>query len=105
MLDTVRRVNCCETCCDASLAQRIPTVAEVVSLVSVQLLGALAGSATGLADRCNGVHGLLQDFRVVDVGGGVDHRERHASSVDHDVALRAPFFLVRRVRIGLSFLL
>ncbi len=38
---------------------------------------------------------------VVDVGRRVPHRERDAASVDHNVALRALFAAIRRVRAGL----
>ena len=67
----------------------------------MQLLGALARSATRFADRLDSIHRLLQDLGVVDVRGRVDHRERDAISVDHDVALRARLALVRRIRSGL----
>jgi len=52
-------------------------------------------------DRVDGVHRLLQSPRVVDVGNRVGHRERDASSIDHNVALRARFAFVRRILTGL----
>jgi hypothetical protein len=85
----------------ASLPEVSATSREVVALVGMQLLGALARSATRSLDRLDGVHRLLQDLGVVDVRARVDHRERDAISVDHDVALRARLALVRRVRAGL----
>src|SRR5919202_6278064 len=73
-----------------------------MNLVGMQLLRALARSATSrLADRFDGVHNLFEDLRVVDVGSRVDHREWDASSVDHNMALRALFALIRRIRSGL----
>ncbi len=47
----------------------------------MQLLGVLPRSATGLLDRLAGIHGLLQDLGVVDVGRRVGYRQRDASSV------------------------
>jgi hypothetical protein len=71
----------------ASLPKRLATAREIVALVSMQLLWALAWSSARLADRLDGVHGLLQHLRVVDVGCRVDQRERDAFSVDHNMAL------------------
>jgi hypothetical protein len=83
------------------LPERLPAAGEVVALIGMELLRALAWSATGLADRLDSVHNLLQDLRVVDVGGRMHHRERDAPSVDHNMALRALFAFIRRVRASL----
>src|SRR5215218_9234163 len=64
----------------------------------MELLGAFALAATRLSYRRDSVHGLLQDLGVVNVGRRVDHTERDAFSVDHTMALRALFALVRRIR-------
>src|SRR3954454_1579204 len=70
--------------------------------VGVQLLGALARATTmRLADRRDGVYGLLQYLGVVNVRARVDHRERDAPSVDHNMALRALLSFIRRIRAGL----
>jgi hypothetical protein len=85
----------------APLPERLAASREVVSLVGMQLLRALARASTRrLADRLNGIHGLFQDLGVVDVGSCMEHRERDASSVDHNMALRARFALIRRIRAG-----
>src|SRR5829696_9446138 len=84
----------------APLPQGPAASREVVSLLGVQLLGALARAATRTLDRLDGVHGLFQDPGVMDVGRRVDHREQDTSPVDHIVALRALFALIRRVRSG-----
>src|SRR3712207_217096 len=87
----------------APLPQSLAASREVVSLVRVQLLRALARAPTRrLADRLDGVHGLFQDLlRVVVVGSRLDNRQRDASSIYHNMALRALFALIRRVRAGL----
>src|SRR5215210_4101917 len=84
------------------LPERLAAARVVISLIRVQLLGALARATTRLTNRRDGIHGLLQRLRIVDVGGGVDHREWDAASVDHEVALGAPLTPVRRVRPGPS---
>jgi site-specific DNA recombinase len=59
----------------APLPECLAASGEVVGLVGMQLLGALArASTTRLADRLDGVHDLFQDLRIVDVGRRVDHR-------------------------------
>ena len=86
----------------APLPQSPAASREVVGLVRVQLHGPLARASTmGLADRRDGVYDFLQSLGVVDVGGRVDHRERDAASVDHNVALRARFAFIRRIRSAL----
>ena len=86
----------------APLPERLPASREVVGLVGMQLLRALARAPTRrLADRLDGIHGLLQDLGVVDVLSSVYHTERDAFPVDHNVALGALFALLRRVLAGL----
>ena len=84
----------------APLPQGLTASREIVSLVCVQLLGALARASTRTLDGLDGIHGLFQDPGVVDVGRRVNHRERDTSPVDHNMALRALFALIRRVRSG-----
>ena len=85
----------------APLPQGLAAPGEVVALTRVQLLWAPARATARLADRRDGVHGLLQRLGIVDVGGGLDYRERDAPSVDHSMALRALFAAIRRVLAGL----
>ena len=89
--------------CYSPLPQGLAAAGEVVGLIGVQLVGALArpsGFATRSLDRLDAIHGLLQDLGVVDVRGREDYRERDASSVCHNMALRARLSLVRRIRAG-----
>ena len=82
---------------DATSAQRLATVAEVVSLVSVQLLGSLArssGPAPRPVDRRDGVDEFFERLRVVNIGSSEDYRERNASSICHNMALRTRFATV-----------
>ena len=88
----------------APLPQGLAAAREIVALLGVQLLRTLARpapTAMGLLDRLDGVHGLLQDRRVVDVGGREDYRERDAPSVRNNMALRSRFAFIRRIRPGL----
>jgi hypothetical protein len=67
-----------------------------------ELHGTLAWASTRrLANRLDGIHSLFQDLGVMDVGSRVSYRERDTVSVDHNMALRARFALIRRVRAGL----
>ena len=81
--------------------QSLTASREVVSLVRVQLLGALARASTRPLDRLDGIHDLLHDLKVMDVSSRVDHAQWDASSVDHNMALRALLSLIRRIRSGL----
>src|SRR5215211_3117515 len=87
----------------APLPERFAASREVVGFVGMQLLRSFARAPTSRpTDRFDGVHGLFQDLRIMDVGRRVGHRQRDASPVDHNVALRARFALIRRIRPGLS---
>ena len=87
---------------DATLLQRTCTFLVIVGFVGVKLLGTLPRSASsGTLDGPDGVQKLLEDHRAVDIGRREHHRERDAPPVDHKVALRARFPLIRRIRSGL----
>jgi hypothetical protein len=81
----------------APLPQSLAASREVVALVGVQLLGTLAWASTRLADRRDSIHRFLQELGVVDVCSRMDHREWDASSVDHNMALRAVLSLICRI--------
>jgi hypothetical protein len=88
----------------APLAQGFSAAWEVVTLICVELVGTtLPRSARKPArslDGLYGVHALFQDLRVVDVCATENYRERDASSVRNNVALRARLSLIRRIRTG-----
>jgi hypothetical protein len=83
------------------LPQGLTATREVVAFVGVQLLGTLPRSATRALDGLYGIYSLFQDLRVMDVCGSEDYRERDASSVRNNMALRARLCLIRRIRSGL----
>ncbi len=86
---------------DASPAQLSPQRGRVVSLIGVQLLGALARAAPpATLDGPDGVHDFEHHLGVVDVGRAQARRERDAFGVDHKMALRARFASIRRIRAG-----
>src|SRR5918994_7175706 len=86
---------------DATFSERPRTLRVVVGFVDVKLLGTLSRSAPRAFDGLDSVQKFLEDHRVVDVGGGCHHRERDAPSLDHNMALRPRFSLIRRIRAGL----
>ena len=82
---------------DAAPPERFPAPREVVASVRLRLLRAFPRSATtGALDRLDGVHHLLEDPRVVDVGRGERYCERDALAVGNKVALRARLAAIRR---------
>jgi hypothetical protein len=86
---------------DAAAVQIGTTPWEVVALVSVQLVRALTWPTTPALDRRDGLDQVFQDPRVVDVGSGEPDGERDALAVDHNMALRARFATIRRIRADL----
>ena len=88
----------------APLPECLSATWEVIAFVGMQLLGTLprpARTPARLLDRLDVIHSLLQNLRVVDVCGAEHYRERDASSVRNNVALRARFAFIRRIRAGL----
>jgi hypothetical protein len=82
---------------DATPTQIVPTAAEVVALVGMQLGGSLPWSAVRSLDRLDRLDQLFEDDRVVDVGRREPDREWDALAVDQEVPLRARFAAVGRV--------
>lgn len=87
---------------DVASAQGIPTAIKVIGFIGVQFRWAFARAAAGTADGSDGVDGGLDQLRVVDVGARLGDREGNALAVDHNMALRARFAAIRRVRACLG---
>jgi hypothetical protein len=87
---------------DPASPQQPSALFVVVGFVSMQFVGSFPRTtfATPL-DRLYTVHKLFEYRRVVDICRREHHRERDAPPVDHKVALRARFPLIRRIRSGL----
>jgi hypothetical protein len=86
---------------DAASVQRPSAAAGVVGLVGVELSRPLARRAPGAADPRDGIDQVLEGDAVVDVGGREERGERETLAIGHNVALRARFAAIRRVRAGL----
>src|SRR5829696_2650252 len=85
---------------DGTLPEGFLALFVVVSFVSVKFLGPLSRSATGSLDGLYAVDQLFENHRVVDVCRAEHHTERDASSVRNNMALRARFSFIRRIRSG-----
>ena len=90
-----------DACFHAPLPKCLTVPTTVVSFVGVELLRAAAWSAARPADRFNGVEERFEHGRLVAVGGGQEHGQRHALAIYHKMALRARFRAIRRIRPGL----
>ena len=67
----------------------------------MHLIGALSRSASRTLNRLDRVQKLLENHRIVDIGGGADHTDRDARPLDHNnMALRARLSLICRIRSG-----
>src|SRR5262249_28758786 len=85
---------------DSPCAQRLPAPPEIIALVRMQFLGALARSPSllmGKAQRRDRIDGFLQQLRIMGVRSRHGHRERQAPAVDYQVALRPQLATIGRV--------
>jgi hypothetical protein len=85
---------------DATAMQELTTARDVVRLVRVHLVWTLARPTARAFDGRNRVDQFLEDDAVVAVGAGDERGERGAPSIRNNVALRARFAAIRRVRPG-----
>ena len=87
---------------DDATASTIFEADAVVPLVGVLLRRPLAESSWRPPNRLDGGDDLDEHRAVVDVRSGGSRRERDAVGVDHNMALRARFAAIRRVRAGVG---
>jgi hypothetical protein len=85
---------------DPPLAQGEPPAGDVVRLVRVHLVRALAWSPPWPLDGPDAVDQRLEDVAIGAVGRGEEDGEREALPVDHNVALAARFAAIRRIWPG-----
>ncbi len=85
---------------DVPPGQRRPAAGDVIRLVGMELGRARPALPARASDRRNGVDHLLEDRTVVPIGAGEMTRQRGPASVGNNMALRARFAAVRRVRSG-----
>jgi hypothetical protein len=83
---------------DAPCPQRLSTSRIVISLIAVQFVRTSARPTSRSTNRLDSVKRFCQHHRVVNIGGGNRYRKRDAFPVDHNMALRARFAAIRRVR-------
>jgi hypothetical protein len=86
---------------DASAAKLRAQRARVIGLVCMQLRGAPPRSTLHPTYRLNGVNAAQHHPGIMRVGSALHDRERYPFGVDHQMALRARFPAIRRIRAGL----
>ena len=85
---------------DPSPPQILPTMPGLVRLVRMHLGRTCARATPGSLDGLDRVHEWLEQADVVHIRGRQGHREGDAGPVDHNMALRARFAAIRRIRAG-----
>lgn len=74
----------------------------IVGFIGVQLVRSALGTSTPMADRRHRIESGREHEAIVPVSSAQAQAERCARPVDHNVALRARFAAIRRVRAGCS---
>ena len=87
---------------DTPCSECLATASKVVALVRVQLGRTLATPAMRRTNGLDRIDGLFQHLGVVHIGRRLGYCERNALPVDHNMALRARFAAIRRVRPAFS---
>ena len=85
---------------DVAAGQGSSAAPDVVGLVGMELGGSFAGSSPWSLDRRDGIEEGLEDRAVMGIGPGQAPGEGYPSAVRNNMALRARFAAVRRVRTG-----
>jgi hypothetical protein len=82
---------------DPSLAKSCPISFGVVSFISVHLIRTFAGSTSSTLEGRDGIYHLHQCRCVRNVSASTLQDEGYSFSLDHNMALRAWFALIRRI--------
>jgi hypothetical protein len=93
----------CNSVLDTALSALDSATPEIIRLVGVQLLRSEAWPTT--AARMNwrdDVEQVAEHARVVHVRSGELYSERNSLGIDHNMALRARFSFIRRIRPNLG---
>ena len=88
---------------DASVPEGTPAPLIVIAFVRMQLgwsLTAASAKLSRLLYRFYRIHNISQSVAVMDVGSSTDYRKGNSRTVDHNMALRARFSFIRRIRPG-----
>ncbi len=85
----------------AAPLQILPTSAAVVSLVGMQLVGALTRPAIQATYRGNRIQGGFECDRVMSIRPCYGDGQGNASGIDYEVPLAPEFAAIRRARPGL----
>jgi len=83
---------------DASLAKGLPVSLRVIPFVSVYFDRTLAWTTSSAVQRRDSIYHLFQHRGVRNVRPRTLYGKRYTPSLDHKMALRAWFALIRRVR-------
>jgi hypothetical protein len=67
---------------DAASSATAATTRVVIPFVSMQYVGATAGTPPAHSDRRHAIKRSIQNLRVMDVGWGQQHRQRNTLSID-----------------------
>lgn len=85
---------------DAAAADGCAAACKVVSLVGMKPVWPAAWAPASLAHRFDCIEQRLENFAVVNVGGGQDESERHSVAIDKNVAFATGFAAIDGVGAG-----
>lgn len=85
---------------DASLGQCLAMPVAVVAFVAMQLLRPVSQLSIRARQGRNGIHHLQEHRDVTHIRSGMPDYEWNSFSFDHNMALRARFSAIRRIRAG-----
>jgi hypothetical protein len=83
------------------LFKRTVTAWIIIALVGMEFGWSSTWAAARLENIGYGVHHRLKHFGIVDIGGGVPNDKRNAVRINHQVAFRARFAPIGRIRASI----